>query len=122
MKSACGAQMNGIFCQKCGQSSVNDADKSTETNPELILLQRYADEIQTLGEQLADADPQGSKTLQKNLDRKIEIYAKQLNVFKEKFPGANETKIFGSAWYGFSPWQNLALLDSCVERPPSIIA
>ncbi len=84
--AACGAQVNGTFCQKCGQSSVNTANKPKETNPELVLLQRYADEIEALGEQLADADPQRAKTLQKNLDRKIEIYAKQLNVFKENFP------------------------------------
>ncbi|HEV2992013.1 MAG TPA: CFI-box-CTERM domain-containing protein [Candidatus Angelobacter sp.] len=70
-------------------------------DPELTLLQRYADEIQSLGERLTDADPQKSKPLQKDLERKIEIYAKQLQVYKEKFPGTIESKIYESSLYGF---------------------
>lgn len=101
----CGAQMSGTFCSKCGKPSEAgnrvSADTQVQSNPELTLLQRYADEIQVLGEQLADADPQKSKPLQKEIDRKIEIYAKQLQVFKEKFPDTIESKIYESSLFGF---------------------
>lgn len=70
-------------------------------NVELTLLQRYADELQILGERLADADPQNSKPLQKELQRKIEIYAKQLQTFQAQFPDSVESKIYESSLYGF---------------------
>src|SRR5215467_11521460 len=99
--AACGAQVNGTFCQKCGQPSEDAGRKSKEANPELALLQRYANEIQALGEQLADAPPERSKPIQKELGRKLEIYEKQLQVFKTKFPDAIEGRIYESSLYGF---------------------
>jgi len=78
----CGVKADGSFCRQCGNPLVQGGGSSKESNPDLELLQRYANEI--LGEQLADADPYHSKPRQLNLNRKIEIYTKQLNIWANR--------------------------------------
>lgn len=102
--SSCGTQMTGSFCSNCGsavQTGGTAAPKPSKANAELVLLQKYADEIQRIGEKLADADPQSAKPLHKELERQISIYEKQLQNFKAQSPDPVDYKIFESSLYGF---------------------
>jgi hypothetical protein len=93
--------MTGAFCANCGAPADRSSPAPAKQNVELTLLQKYADEIQALGEQLADANPEQAKPLQKELQRKIEIYRKQLQSYQAKSPDPEESRIYESSLYGF---------------------
>lgn len=102
--SNCGSQTTGSFCSNCGSAAAQSstvAPKPAKANAELILLQKYADEIQRIGEKLADADSQNAKPLHKELERQISIYEKQLQNYKAQSPDPVDYKIYESSLYGF---------------------
>lgn len=68
---------------------------------ELKLLDQYNSDVQQLGEQLSEADPQTAKKIQKELQRKLEIYRKQVDLVKSQFPEAEEGQIHDAAFYTF---------------------
>jgi hypothetical protein len=68
---------------------------------EVKLLEQYNEEIKTMGEQLAEVEPQRAKPLQTELQRKLEIYWKQINLVKAQFPESDEGLIHEAAFYTF---------------------
>jgi tetratricopeptide (TPR) repeat protein len=102
--SSCGSRLTGSHCGSCGavaQTRAAASPKQTKADPELTLLQKYADDIQRLGERLEDADPQSAKPLQKELERQISIYEKQLQKYKAQSPDPVDYSIWESGLYGF---------------------
>lgn len=74
---------------------------SRKLENEVALLDRYNDEIEKLGEQLAEADPQRGKQVQKEIDRRLEIYGKQIQLVQTEFPDSDDGKIHEAALYTF---------------------
>ena len=68
---------------------------------EVKLLDQYNEEIERLGSQLAEADPQSSKKLQQHIDQKLQIYWKQVQLVQTQFPDSDDGKIHESAFYTF---------------------
>lgn len=76
---------------------------------EVALLEQYNSDIEALGTQLQEADPQSSKRIQQQIDQKLQIYWKQIQLVKTQFPDADEGRLHESAFYTF---QALAKLFS----------
>src|SRR5256885_16930334 len=68
---------------------------------EVALLEQYNREVEGLGNQLAEADPQSSKRLQQQIDQKLQIYWKQIHLVQSQFPEAEDGKVHESAFYTF---------------------
>lgn len=68
---------------------------------EVKLLEQYNDELEPLGSQLAEADPQSSKKLQQHIDQKPQIYWKQVQLVQTQFPDCDDGKLHKSALYTF---------------------
>lgn len=68
---------------------------------EVRLLEQYNDELERLGTRLAEADPQSSKKLQQQIDQKLQIYWKQVQLVQTQFPDCDDGKIHESAFYTF---------------------
>lgn len=73
------------------------ADLATEKT----IVQKTADEIQALGEQLAEAHPERTKQLQRQLDEKLAVYSQQLQVFQAQFPSSDDARIYEASLYGY---------------------
>lgn len=82
-------------------------DKRAEMEEQL--LGRYWEEIKSLCEQLIEVSPQQEKPIRNEINRKLEIYAKQLSNFKYQFPGDIRGNIYESSYYSL---QASALLGS----------
>src|SRR5690349_6690525 len=65
------------------------------------LLKQYNDEIERLGDQLAAADPQSSKKIQQQIEQKLQIYWKQVQLVQTQFPDCDDGKIHEAAFYTF---------------------
>ena len=74
---------------------------------EVVLLEQYNKEIETLGDRLGESDPQTAKGLQKQMDQKLQIYWKQVHLVKSQFPEAVEGSIHESAFYTFQAMRKL---------------
>jgi tetratricopeptide (TPR) repeat protein len=74
---------------------------STRLESELRLLDQYNSELDALRNQLAEADPQASKHLQRQIDQKLAIYWKQIGLVKTQYPGADVAKMHEAAFYTF---------------------
>jgi tetratricopeptide (TPR) repeat protein len=74
---------------------------SANLEREEAILQETADEIQAIGEQLSEAPPQRIKDIQKQYDRKLDIYWKQISSFSAEFPDSVESKIHEASFYGY---------------------
>ena len=72
---------------------------STRLESELRLLDQYNSELDALRSQPAEADPQASKHLQRQIDRKLAIYWKQIGLVKTQYPGAAVAKMHEAAFY-----------------------
>lgn len=81
---------------------------------EVALLEQYNKEIESLGDQLAGADSQTSKRLQQQMDQKLQIYWKQVQLVKTQYPDAVEGMIHESAFYTFQALRKL--LDAGLMR------
>jgi tetratricopeptide (TPR) repeat protein len=84
----------------------NLADKkgefmSQKIENEVALLEQYNKDIETMGQQLANADAQHAKPIQKELQRKLEIYRKQIDLVKSQFPQSEEGLLHEAAFYTF---------------------
>jgi hypothetical protein len=74
---------------------------------EVALLQQYNKDIEAIGDRFIDADPQASKALQKQIDQKLQIYWKQLQLVKSRYPDAVEGQIHEAAFYTFQALRKL---------------
>ncbi len=72
-----------------------------QLTPELKILQQYSNDIQQLADNLAEASPDDAKRLQRELDRKLEIYRKQIELVKANFPNAPEGRVHEAGYYTF---------------------
>lgn len=68
---------------------------------EVRLLDQYNGEIDQLKNHLAEADPQTSKQIQKQLEQKMQIYWKQIQLVKSEFPDEEESRLHEAAYYTF---------------------
>lgn len=68
---------------------------------EVAILDNYNDELEKLGQQLSEADAQSSKQIQKEFDRKLDIYNKQIQLVQQDFPDADDGKLHEAAFYTF---------------------
>jgi tetratricopeptide (TPR) repeat protein len=68
---------------------------------EVTLLEQYNSELERLGNQLAQADPQSSKKLQQQIDQRLQIYWKQIHLVQSQFPDSEDGKIHEAAFYTF---------------------
>ncbi len=80
---------------------------SASMQNEIALLEQYNSEIEALGERFAEADSQSKKPLQKQLDQKLQIYWKQVQLVKTQFPDAVEGRVHESAFYTFQAMTKL---------------
>jgi hypothetical protein len=74
---------------------------SRKLENEVALLEQYNDDIEKIGERLADADPQSGKKIQKEIDQKLEIYRKQIQLVQTEFPDSDDGRIHEAALYTF---------------------
>lgn len=74
---------------------------SSKLENEVALLNQYNKDIETMGQQLAEADAQNAKPLQKEIQRKLEIYRKQVELVKTQFPESDEGLIHEAGFYTF---------------------
>jgi tetratricopeptide (TPR) repeat protein len=81
---------------------------------EITLLNQYNKEIEQMGDRLADSDPQTAKSLQKQIDQKLQIYWKQVQLVKTQFPDASDGLLHESAFYTFQALRKL--LDAGLMR------
>lgn len=81
---------------------------------EVALLEQYNKEIETLGDQLAESDPQTAKGLQRQIDQKLQIYWKQVQLVKTQYPDVVEGLVHESAYYTFQALRKL--LDAGLMR------
>jgi hypothetical protein len=68
---------------------------------EVTLLEQYNSELEKMGSQLAETDPQSSKKLQQQIDQRLQIYWKQIQLVQAQFPEELDGKIHESAYYTF---------------------
>jgi hypothetical protein len=66
---------------------------------EVALLEQYNAELERLGSQLAEADPKSSKKLQQQIDQRLQIYWKQVQLVQSQFPDVEDGKIHEAAFY-----------------------
>jgi tetratricopeptide (TPR) repeat protein len=74
---------------------------SARLESELKLLDQYNNELDALKDQLAQADPQASKNLQRQIDQKLAIYWKQIGLVKTQYPDAEIARMHEAAFYTF---------------------
>lgn len=74
---------------------------------EVALLEQYNKDIEGMGDRLIEADPQASKALQKQIDQKLQIYLKQLQLVKSQYPDAVEGQVHEAAYYTFQALRKL---------------
>src|ERR1041385_372283 len=74
---------------------------------EVALLEQYNNEIESIGDRLIESDPQSAKGLQKQIDQKLQIYWKQVQLVKSQFPDAVEGRVHESAYYTFQALRKL---------------
>lgn len=74
---------------------------------EVALLKQYNKEIESMGDRLIDTDPQSAKALQKQIDQKLQIYWKQVQLVKSQFPNAEEALVHESAFHTFQALRKL---------------
>ncbi|MBS1788558.1 MAG: zinc ribbon domain-containing protein [Acidobacteria bacterium] len=116
---SCGTQIQDIsikFCASCGTQVVWPNSQIGESTPltisptnlptgrlqnEVRLLDKYNDEIDGLKDQLAEADPQTSKRIQGQLEQKMQIYWKQVQLVQSQFPDAIDGHLHEAAFYTF---------------------
>ncbi|HYE75629.1 MAG TPA: hypothetical protein VEF04_19960 [Blastocatellia bacterium] len=65
---------------------------------EVVLLEQYEKDVNSLIEQLIEADPKEKKRLQKEIERRFEIYRKQIDFVKAQFPESNEGQMYESSY------------------------
>lgn len=66
---------------------------------EVALLDRYEDEVGASIEQFLDSDPNQRNHMQKQLERTLEIYRRQIESFRAAFPNDDEWKSHLSTFY-----------------------
>ena len=81
---------------------------------EVTLLEQYNKEIESLGDRLAESDPNAAKRLQQQMDQKLQIYWKQIQLVKTQYPDTIEGRIHESAFYTFQALRKL--LDAGLMR------
>ena len=81
---------------------------------EVRLLEQYNKEIETMGDRLIESTPHAAKALQKQIDQKLQIYWKQLQLVKSQYPGSVEGQIHEAAYYTFQALRKL--LESGLMR------
>jgi tetratricopeptide (TPR) repeat protein len=74
---------------------------SSKLQNEVTLLEQYNKDIEKMGEQLAEADPQRAKPIQKEIQRRLEIYGKQIELVKTQFPDSEDGHVHEAALYTF---------------------
>jgi tetratricopeptide (TPR) repeat protein len=74
---------------------------SRKLENEVALLEQYQEGLEKIGQQLAEADPQRGKQIQKEFDQKLEIYRKQIQLVQTEFPDSDDGKIHTAAFYTF---------------------
>src|SRR5947208_1546922 len=74
---------------------------SRKLENEVALLEQYSDQLEKLVEQLGEADPQRGKQIQKELDQRLEIYRKQIQLVQTEFPDADDGKLHEASFYTF---------------------
>jgi tetratricopeptide (TPR) repeat protein len=74
---------------------------SRKLENEVALLEQYGDQLEKLVEQLGEADPQRGKQIQKELDQRLEIYRKQIQLVQTEFPDADDGKLHEASFYTF---------------------
>jgi tetratricopeptide (TPR) repeat protein len=68
---------------------------------EAALLEQYSKDVQSLSQELAEADPHRAKDLQKEVQRKLEIYRRQIDLVKGQFPDCDDGPIHEATFYTF---------------------
>ena len=81
---------------------------------EVALLEHYNGEIESLGDRLAESDPHAAKRLQQQMDQKLRIYWKQVQLVKTNYPDTIAGTVHESAFYTFQALRKL--LDAGVMR------
>ncbi len=66
---------------------------------EAALLEQYCEQLEKLIVQLGEADPQRGKQIQKELDQRLEIYRKQIQLVQTEFPDADDGKLHEASFY-----------------------
>lgn len=66
---------------------------------ETTLLERYESDVDSLIDQLRDADAQASKKIQKQIEQKLQIYWKQIQLVQNGYPDDVEGKIHEASFY-----------------------
>jgi hypothetical protein len=74
---------------------------------EVALLEQYNKEIETLGARLSESDPQTAKGIQTQIDQRLQIYWKQVQLVKAQFPDAVEGSIHEAGFYTFQAMRKL---------------
>lgn len=74
---------------------------SRKQENEVALLEQYDEDLTKIGQQLAEADPQSGKKIQKEFDRRLEIYRKQIQLVQTEFPNAEDGKLHEAAFYTY---------------------
>lgn len=87
---------------------------SASLQNEIAILEQYNSDIEKMGDRLAESDPKSAKGLQQQIDQKLQIYWKQVQLVKAQFPDAVEGKLHESAFYTFQALRKL--LDSGLMR------
>jgi tetratricopeptide (TPR) repeat protein len=82
---------------------------SANVEMEAQLLQRYWEEAKALCDQLMQVSPQQEKPIKNEINRKLEIYGKQLGSFKSRFPDDVRGQIYEASYYEL---QALSLLGA----------
>lgn len=90
--------LSGVDNQPSGSLSPNSpVDKRAEM--EAQLLQRYWEETKALCDQLMEVSSQQEKPIRNEINRKLEIYAKQLGLFQSQFPDDIRSQIYAASYY-----------------------
>lgn len=66
---------------------------------EVRLLEEYSNEIHGLNMNLMEADPHTSKRIQQQIDQKMQIYWKQIELVRSSFPDADDDDLHESIFY-----------------------
>lgn len=66
---------------------------------EVRLLIQYDEQVESLKNELVEADPHSSKGIQRQLEQKMKIYWQQIQLVQTQFPNAVEGKIAEASYY-----------------------